>query len=171
MVSIGPNSQSYNFTHMFDIRDLRGCPKKVTGCPNSLFNIINTNPDFTKFRYLVKLAKLETVLDNSQADFTLFIPSDAEIKKLGDSIFLNMDIAVARHIVKSSMLDYKITSDLLEDSTASYFITKDPPNRLFITNISGNTYINTDINIIKKDILATNGIIHVIDKLIYPTII
>lgn len=171
MVSCGPYTQSHNFSHMFDMVDLRGSRAKTEACPNSLMSIINKNQDFTKFKYMVKLARMETVLESPQADFTLFVPSDHAIEGLGDAIFLNMDDAVARHIVKSSMLDRKITSDLLEDSPSSYFITKDPPNRLFISNISGKTYINNDINVIQKDMITANGLIHVVDKLIWPEII
>jgi len=171
MTSIGPSTQSYNFTHMWDLGDLRGCPPKVTGCPNTLFGIINNHPDFTKFKYMINLGMFEGILDNSQADFTLFVPSDRAIAGLGDGVFMNMDVSTARHIVKSSMLDRKISSDLLEDSPAAYFLTKDPPNRLFVSNISGKTYISNCIEVIHKDILATNGIIHVVDKLIWPTIV
>lgn len=168
MVSIGPNSQSYNFTHMFDMGDLRGCPKNKPRCENSLMFLIDNNPDFSKFRYMVNLAKMDDLLDNIQADFTLFVPSDMFMNKIDDSVFVNMDIAEARHIVKSSMLDRKITSDLLSCSSAAFFNTKDPPNRLFISNVSGKLYINNDVNIIKADVKANNGIIHVIDKLLLP---
>jgi uncharacterized surface protein with fasciclin (FAS1) repeats len=171
MVSIGPSTQSHNFTHMYDIPDLRGCLPRQAECPNSLMAIISKHPDFSKFRYMVKLGKLEGVLNGVQADFTIFIPSDRAIAGLGDAVFINMDDATARHIVKSSMLNRKIPSELLEDSPASYFLTRDPPNRLFITNISGRTYINNDINVIHKDLMTSNGIIHVVDNLIWPEII
>lgn len=168
MVSIGPDTQSYNFTHMFNIPDIRGpFPLKVN-CPNTLMDIIEKNPDFSKFRYMVKIARLNSILNGIQADFTIFIPSDKAIEGLGEEVFINMDDSTARHIVLSSMLNRRITSELLADSPASYFITRDLPNRLFITNISGKTCINTDINIIYTDIIASNGIIHVIDKLIWP---
>lgn len=174
MVSIGPSTQSNNFTHMFDIPDLHSCPSLPSDkqyCPNSIMDIINTNTDFTKFYYMVKLAKLEGVLNNKQANFTLFVPSDKAIAKLGESMFINMDSATARHIVKSSTLDKRITSELLQDSKASYFVTKDPVNKLFISNNYDNIYINNDIQVIQKDILLSNGIIHVIDGLINPIII
>lgn len=174
MVSIGPYSQSNNFTHMFDFTDLQTNQTKkqsIGYCPNSLMSIIHKNPDFSKFKYLVKLANLENILDSSQANFTLFIPSDNQIKHIPDEIFINMDSSTARHIVKSSMLEKKIPSELLEASPASYFITKDPPNKLFVGNISGQTYICDNINVIQKDIITDNGIIHVIDKLIQPYII
>lgn len=171
MVSNCPATQSYNFTHMWDFTDLRGPTPKGEYCPNSLMEIINKNPDFTKFSYMVKLANLEAILSEAQADFTLFIPSDNAIKDVSDSVFMNMDDATARHIVKSSMLDHKLSADVIKDSPASYFMTKDPPNRLFITNISGNTYINNDINVIKFNVMASNGIIHVIDRMYWPEMI
>jgi uncharacterized surface protein with fasciclin (FAS1) repeats len=65
-----------------------------------------------------------------------------------------------------------LPSEILEDSPSSFFYTYDDySSRLFITNISGKTYINNSIKVIKKDILANNGIIHIIDGLIVPNII
>ena len=47
MVSIGPNSQSYNYTHMWDMTDLR-VPKQeeLQYNPGSLMDIV-----FQKFRF------------------------------------------------------------------------------------------------------------------------
>lgn len=171
MVSIGPYTESYNCTHMWDKGDLRSFHKKEQFCPHSLMGIIHSNADFTKFNYLVKLARLENILDNSQANFTLFVPSDKALEGINENVFSNMDDATARHIVKSSMLNYRYPSEILENSPAIYYNTRDPPNRLFISNISGHTYINNCINVIEKDVLTSNGIIHVIDKLIKPEII
>jgi len=46
---------------MWDFVDLRGSdPKKQKQyCPNSIMGTLNTHPDFTKFRYMVKLANLK----------------------------------------------------------------------------------------------------------------
>ena len=79
-----------------------------------------------------------------------------------------MDSTTAWYIVKASIIKNRIPSEILEDSPAAYFYTLSECNRLFITNVSGTTYIDDNIKIIKKDILCTNGIIHVIDGLIYP---
>lgn len=170
MTSLGPYTEAHNNTHMFDIPDLRGNVKQEF-YPTSLMGIIDTHQDFTKFKYMVQLAKLEYILNDPQADFTLFVPSDTALKDIEEGIFINMDIAVARHIVKSSMMDRKIPSEILKDVPVAYFITKDSPNKLLISNISDKTYINTDINIIDFDMEASNGIIHVTDKLIFPHII
>ena len=172
MVSIGPYSQSMNYTYMFDKGDLRGpLPLKET-CPTTLSGIIARHPDFTHFKYILKLAKLEAILDDPDANVTLFVPSDMALNKVMDpSVFLNMDLATARHIVLGSSLERKITSAVLSDSPASWINTRDPPNRLFVTTIRGHTRINNSINVIHKDIQASNGLIHVVDNMIIPIIV
>lgn len=167
MVSTGPYSQSNNFTHMFDFVDLRGnsCREEDSN-NNSLMGVINNNPNFSKFKYIVERARMNTTLSDPQSDFTLFIPLDTYISGLEIE---GMDISMARNIVRCAMLDRKITSELLEDSKAAYFFTKSKPNNLFVNNRNGITYINGDIEIIHKDIITGNGIIHVTDKIISPS--
>ena len=130
--------------------------------------LIDTHPDFTKFCYLIKLAELDNILDDIQADFTLFVPSDTELKYINDVSINEIDKCEARHIILSSMLNNRVPSELLSDSPAAYFITRDPPNRLFLTNINGEIKINRNINILLNNIICKNGIVHVIDRLIKP---
>ena len=164
MVSVGPDSQPCNLTHMFDFF-LRSQTGHKTLDQDSLFGIINRTEDFSFFKRIVENAMMCDILNSSQTDFTLFVPhNDAFLGK-----DLNyMDISLARHIVRTSTLDKKITSELLEDSATSYFATKDPPNRLFVRNFNGDTFINDQAKVVYKDIIATNGIIHIVDKLIIP---
>ena len=165
MVSIGPNSQPNNMTHMFDFIDSRGPSKKKEVNLNSLMGVINNTEEFSVFKCFVEKSLLCDILASYQANMTIFVPHNSAF----NGIELNdIDISFARHIVKGSSLDRKIPSELLEDSAASYFVTKDPPNRLFIRNVEGTTFINDYSKIIHKDIITSNGIIHVVDKLIVP---
>lgn len=167
----GPYSASYNFTSMFNMTDKRGQFPITKPCPGSLLDIIEKNPDFSKFRYLVKLAAQEDVLNAPQANFTIFVPSDRSLKNINDNVFINMDTTTAWYIVKSCMVKNKIPSEILQDSPAAYYYTLSEGNRLFITNISGITYLNNSIKVIHTDIMCTNGIIHVIDGLFIPNIL
>lgn len=171
MTSSGPYTQSYNMTHMWDITDLRGCLPKKGVCARSLTGILKNHPDFTKFNYVLELSGLDGIYNDKQANFTLFVPSDKALRYLPNGVLTNMDKATARHLIKSSTLDRIITSDLLESSQAFYVLTKDLPNRLFISNVNNKTYINGDACIVSKDLMASNGIIHVIDVLLWPEII
>lgn len=171
MTYCGPYTQPQNFTHMFDMPDLRGPLPKIIAQPNTLLRIIDDHPDFTKFKFMVDRACLRDTLNSKQSDFTLFIPSDKALSmKVSDNYFVNMDILTARTIVRTSMLNKRISSEVLEDSPCADYYTMSPGNRLAITNLSGKTYINGNIRIIYKDIVMNNGIIQVIDGLIIPYI-
>lgn len=170
MVSISPNTLPFINSHMYSFNDLRPCVKKTSSCycPNSIMDIINTNQNFTKFRFIIKLAGLDITYDSQLANYTLFVPSDAALSKIPEGVFLNMDIGTARNIVKTATLKNKITFDLIKDSPISSFLTLNDSEKLLITNISGVTNINNCIRLIKPDILACNGVIHVTNDIIWP---
>jgi hypothetical protein len=168
MTSCGPNTQSYNFTHMFTFNDIRGNLPVKTYHKNSLMFLLDTHPNFTIFTYIVKLADMDIILDNIQANFTLFAPSDSDLKHIDKNVFLNMDTGSARNIVLSSLINNRIPSELLKNSPAMYLNTNSPQNRMFITNIDGITRINNQMRVIHFDIICNNGIIHVVDNLLKP---
>jgi hypothetical protein len=169
MASLTPNSTALMNSHMYDFVDLRKCIKGPPSyCKGSLMDIINSNPDFSRFAYIIKLARLDTVFNDIQANFTVFVPSNCYIKNISEGVFTNLDISSARQIVLASTLKYRMTSDILKDSPASYFITMNPINSMFITNMNNITYISNCISIIHYDIEATNGIIHVTDQMLWP---
>ena len=171
MTSIGPYTQSLNFTHMFDIKDLRG-ERKSQVCPGSLLAIIDDkNNDFSLYSFIVKLAGLNLELMEPQANFTLFIPTDTALKQKNlESDILNMDRLSARNFILSSMLNNKITSDLLMISKACKFITRKQPNNLNVLYLDDKITINGRAHITQKDLEAVNGIIQVVDNVLFPLI-
>jgi uncharacterized surface protein with fasciclin (FAS1) repeats len=171
MSGITPTTMSLSNSHMYDFVDLR--PSSISPTkynPTSLMYIIDNHPDFTKFSYIIKLARLDRIYNDIQANFTVFVPSDSLIQNIPEGVFTNLDISTARQIVQASTLRYKITSELLSDSPSTYFFTMNPIEELFITNISDITYINNCTKVIYYNIEACNGIIHVIDNIIWPQI-
>lgn len=171
MTSCGPDTQSFNFTHMFDFTDLREPIPSERYSPDSITGRICDTPSFKKFRYILELSGMAGLYNSPQSNCTLFVPSDEYLKTVPESVFVGMDASQARHILKASTLNRKITHDLLNDSPASYFTTRSPANRMFVSNLNGVTYINNDIRLIHSDIEASNGIIHVIDGLISPLMV
>lgn len=172
MAYLAPGSQSYNYTHMYDQVDLRGCNPKTTGCPGGIMNTLLLQSDFSEFAAIVKKARLDNILNSAQADFTLFVPTNAAVQRIAPKLADKLDIGEAQHLVKSLMLNRRITYDLLKDSPVSTFITRNPPNNLFIMNINGKTILSNcaeccpgeNATLIHADIMCTNGIIHVIDN-------
>jgi uncharacterized surface protein with fasciclin (FAS1) repeats len=169
MSGITPTTMSLDYSHMYNMVDLRKCiqsPKKY--CSGSLMDIINSHPDFTKFSYIIKTARLDGLLDDIEANVTIFVPSNREINCIDEGVFTNLDISTARQIVMTNMLKYRIPSELLTDSPSSYFTTFNPVEKLFITNINNVIYLNNCTKVIFPDIEASNGLIHVVDNLIWP---
>lgn len=169
MTSCGPYWQAQNYTHMFDIPDIRGPLPIVKLCPGSIASIINDNPDFSAFNFILRLSGLQNIYNGLQANCTLFVPSNSVFK---DTNFIkNMDRNTAINIVRNSTLDKIITKDIIQESPASIFTTRNNPNNLFIQNISGISEICPNIHFLQFNIRANNGIIHVIDKLIIPDVV
>jgi uncharacterized surface protein with fasciclin (FAS1) repeats len=170
MVSNFPMSMPFDNTHMFDFTDLRPCVKKdyTQYCHNSIMDILNKNPKFSIFKYIMKLSGMDLIYDDAMANFTLFVPSDECLKQIPEGVFLNLDIGSARDIIKTHTLKNRITYDLLKDSPISYLMSVNESEKLSITNISGTTTINNCTCIIQPDLLACNGIIHVVNNMIWP---
>ena len=178
MVSMGPNSQSFNYTHMFDIPDLRGplpvennnkilvnVKEGVYVCKDSITGIIYTHPDFTTFKYILGLSGLQGIYGDPQANFTIFVPSDMFIKKtVPESVLVNLDRATARELVRSVTLRRRIPSSILSDSPVAYFKNVYGRNVL-VENINDRIMVSEKINVIHKDWICGNGIIHVTDAL------
>lgn len=168
MAAIGPYSQSTNYTHMFNFSDLRGNLPTKKYNTNSISDIINKTPRFSKYNKILKLSQYDNIYDDPQANFTLFVVSDDILNKNVDTIFSELDILTARYIIKGSTLERKIPIEIFKTSNAAYYSTGTKQSRLLITTDGNNVYIDNNAMILQSNINASNGIIHVIDKLIYP---
>lgn len=172
MTANGPNTQSYNYTHMFWKGDLRGPRPKLYTSPNTIMSVLENNYDFSIFCYIVKLARFEGLFNDCQADVTLFVPSDIEIRKNTPdmiNIIENMDEATAKNIVLFSTLNRKIDYDLLSQSPMKYVFTQNNTNKLLLETYDNVTYLNRgNAKIIRPDINLGNGMIHIVNNLLIP---
>jgi uncharacterized surface protein with fasciclin (FAS1) repeats len=169
MVSCGPDVQSLYYTHMYTFTDYRSDTKpEVCITKGSLYDIINTNPSFSLFKKVIERAGMIGQLNNINADFTLLVPLDSSLKHIPKEYFENMDSGLAKQILGASSLRRTISSELLKSSPVSYFYTVNPNMRAYVTNINGITTINNCATVIKYDIPANNGMIHIVSNIIAP---
>lgn len=168
MTANGPMTKIFDFTHMYDfVNPNRNCCVFLKYRNSSLYGHIQNNPNLSIFKFIVDKAQLGTILDDMQAEFTLFVPTDEELmKRFSQNVFVNMDKGEAYALIKSSLLERRLPSEIIQNSPAAYFTTKYPPNKLFITNINGKTTLNKTVDVIKKDIMCDNGIIHYTNNLV-----
>jgi hypothetical protein len=190
MVSLGPNIQGLDMKSMYDFSELRKPPKEKTYPKNSLMYVIDTHPDFTIFKMLVKRAKLDdkfcegidssncnsTFLINSLSNdvYTVFVPSDMHLKsKYKPEFFQEMDIGIARRIVLISTMKRKMGKEVFQERQSGRFATLDKSNSMNIKTYNDpsgelKSMIDNFITIIHWNQPASNGIIHVTDDFLMP---
>jgi uncharacterized surface protein with fasciclin (FAS1) repeats len=170
MTTSAPATQGYNFTHMYDFTDFRS-NREVQMCenPNSMYFTLKKSGKFNRFLEIVKNANFSAQLNAEQANFTLFVPTDDSILQ-SQAYFEKMDSGMARQILDASMLRRRIDKTLIESCPVAYYPTLSPTSKMYITNISGNTVINQQYRVKEYDIKCSNGLIHIVDGLIQPTL-
>ncbi len=169
MVSIQNHDPSYNYTHMFEIPDLRGSIPEPTVKPWTMWSFLANNPDFSKAKYMVELADMIGNYNSKQSEFTLFVPSDAYLKyKVPDNIFKKMDEYTARQILLYNTIEYPLYIPYLKSTEAQYLNTRIPGSRLLVEYHpkEDEIMINCNTKILEGNIQTVSGVIHIVDNLI-----
>lgn len=162
---MGPNSYSRLYFHMTDFQDKRGNSRTIKINENSILDIISKTEEFSNYREIVRHSQYESKLNDCSIVTTVFVPVN---EAFSEGFLDNLDRLQANVFIQSNNIDRAITSELLEYSPYSILPTKfNTLNNMKVTNVNGSTYIN-GCKIIIKDIMAENGIIHVVDKLNIP---
>ena len=113
----------------------------------------------------VTIAGLDTAL-KSPGPFTVFAPSDDAFSKLpsGTVESLLEDIPTLRQILEYHVVSGKVTaSDVTSLKTAKTVLGED----LKITVAEGSVKVN-EAQVVMTDVMADNGVIHVIDSVLLP---
>ncbi|MCX6321170.1 MAG: fasciclin domain-containing protein [Bacteroidia bacterium] len=148
-----------------------------SGCENNVeegMNIIDTLSSDSNFSTLVaalQKAEVTSYLED-YSSFTIFAPTNAAF----DELFSNLGVSSIKDISSEyldSILYYHI---LYTELTSSLFVNgyistlsagPDLQGIIMLINATEST-LNRDVNITDFDIMASNGIIHVIDKVLLP---
>ncbi|MBI9065392.1 MAG: fasciclin domain-containing protein [Marinilabiliaceae bacterium] len=139
--------------------------------PMSITDHAVANPAFTSLAAAVAKAGLADALDDETATYTVFAPvNDAFIAFLSD-LGVGLDDLAADDL--SPIIQYHAMNAFVPaaDVAAGYFPTL---STAFEQNIKvsidteGGVMLNNNSNVVATDVVATNGIIHAIDKVITP---
>jgi hypothetical protein len=169
MTSCMVNDPSFMYTHMYSFTDYNGPTSKMCVNKNTLYDYISSTPGFSKFKSIVDRAHMAAQLNECQANFTIMIPRDESLTGIPVEYFQKMDDGLARQILKASTLYRIIDKNILVSSPVSYYVTKNPEMRMYVTNIGGRTRINNCSTILLYNIALTNGMIHIVDNLVIPS--
>ncbi|CCQ11230.1 COG2335: Secreted and surface protein containing fasciclin-like repeats [Pseudoalteromonas luteoviolacea B = ATCC 29581] len=138
----------------------------------SLTEVARDNGNFTTLIAALEATGLDTVVSDLSTDFTVFAPTDAAFAKLGEETInaLLQDTETLKNILLYHVVaGQKVASSTAVDVATSTMNTVTMANNqnATLTLKDGKLMIDS-ANIVAADVMADNGIIHVIDSVILP---
>ena len=151
-------------------------------CSNGVIHIIDTvvvpkqnivetvdeDVDVKTLSDAIAAADLDETLSDEEALYTVFAPTDAAFAELDEEYLadlLNNDTVNLTKILKYHVISGKVMSTDLSDGMN--VTTLEGTN--ITVKINGTDVMVNDANVTSADIVCSNGVIHVIDKVIIPT--
>ena len=134
-------------------------------------NIAETAVNTGKFKNLVQAAEAAQILDILKGEeiFTLFAPSDEAFAKLPEGTLdsLLQDIPKLKKILTYHVAYGDVRSDDLVQIAEAETL---EGSVVAIESQDGKVKVN-DATVVQTDILADNGVIHVIDSVLIPALV
>ncbi len=144
-------------------------PVEPTPVPegNTITDIVVANDDFTRLETAVVAAGLAETLA-SPGPFTVFAPTDAAFASL-DPAVLETALADPAGLLTSVLLYHVVAGEVpAADVVTLSNATTVQGSDVTIEVINGEVILNGSVRVIRTDIQAANGIIHVIDAVLLP---
>lgn len=136
----------------------------------TIVEIAAGNKNFTKLVAAVKAAGLVEAL-SGEGPFTVFAPTDAAFEALGEE---TLKAVLADKKKLTAILTYHVIKGKVPAADA-LALAKDEKSAKTLNGAEiklsikdGSLYLNGTSKVVKTDIIAKNGIIHVIDKVLLP---
>ncbi len=134
----------------------------------NLFGTAEVIPELSIFAEAVELALLSEPL-GSLGPFTIFAPNNDAFRVLFSEVGVNNIRQVPPDVLQSLLLYHIVNGRLLSKNiTEGELQTFLPETSLTISGSGNNIRINEEVSIVRRDIEATNGMIHMVDAVIFP---
>ena len=131
-----------------------------------LVSVANSNNDLQKFTMAVQASGLTQTLQG-EGPYTIFAPSDKAFAKLGKEAWENL-MKPENQQKLSQILTYHVVPGLVEskDLRAGDYATVE--GNPLTAVVSEKDMMVNEAKVVQKDIVAKNGIIHIIDTVLMP---
>ncbi|MGB5942767.1 MAG: fasciclin domain-containing protein [Leeuwenhoekiella sp.] len=133
-----------------------------------ILTLAATNPELSIVTDLIQKANLDTQLMLKNQPVTLFLPTNEAFKEMSYNDLKNLTSnkselmsILKRHILPNKVMTYDLNESQIIETSGEEEITISTTNSNFI-NIGG-------AQVIKSDVMAKNGVIHIVNRLIEPT--
>ncbi|MBN1343766.1 MAG: fasciclin domain-containing protein [Phycisphaerae bacterium] len=148
-----------------------GCQESLTGAPAALTgttDIVQTAASAGNFNTLSSALATANMVNTlkGKGPFTVFAPTDAAFAKLPEGKLdgLMKDPAQLRNVLNNHIVPGKITADQVTKMTSA----KTELGQTLPISTEGGGVMIGGANVIKPDIMASNGVIHGIDQVLLP---
>lgn len=158
---------------------ITSCSEEENTTPNhlSITEIAGNNASFSMLLDALERTGLDETFNNP-GEYTVFAPTDAAFANffsiIGVSGFDDIPVSVLNEILLNHVFQEKVYASQLENGythTSATNVLTGNPVRLFVNITETGTRLNGVANISQSNIIATNGIMHVIDGVLgLPTV-
>uniref|UniRef100_A0A1I8N9S2 Fasciclin n=1 Tax=Musca domestica TaxID=7370 RepID=A0A1I8N9S2_MUSDO len=140
--------------------------KPLTPPKSNLLQMLESNPNYSKFLELVRMANLTDLLANADEDFTLLVPKNDVFEELEDT--LSKDQTELENLIKTHIVNDVVCCAGIIPTNWPFVRSIESYNghHLRITRDRRPKIQNAGIT--KCDNVATNGIVHEINDVIIP---
>jgi uncharacterized surface protein with fasciclin (FAS1) repeats len=132
-------------------------------------DVVETATEAGSFKTLLTAVKAAGLADTLQGSgpFTVFAPTDAAFAALpaGTLDGLLKDPAALKKILLYHVVSGSVTADKVVGLSSASSVEGSP---IAISVKDGTVYLNDAAKVVTPDVMASNGVIHVIDKVILP---
>jgi transforming growth factor-beta-induced protein len=153
---------------------ISACDKKEPDLGQNLVDVLSADSDLSTMVAAIKYGNLGPILEYYSA-FTVFAPTNAAFEEYFGNLGVSSVEDLSTETVDSILLYHLLPGAIEGSSFSNGFVSTlsaGPDSRAMVMLMSGyNSTLNKDANITGFNIMASNGIIHVIDKVLtLPTI-
>ncbi|MCH2157109.1 MAG: fasciclin domain-containing protein [Opitutales bacterium] len=145
-----------------------GAKKNDAASQPNIVEIAASNADFSTLVAAVKAAGLVDVL-SGESEFTVFAPTNAAFDALPAKTLESL-LKPENKDMLVSILTYHVVPGTVPASAVKTMPVKTVNGQAAQLKVSRGTVTIDNANVVKTDIMAANGVIHVIDSVILPEV-
>ncbi|MGA1362420.1 MAG: fasciclin domain-containing protein [Ilumatobacteraceae bacterium] len=134
--------------------------------PGTIVEVAQANPDFSTLVAAVTAAGLGETL-SGEGPFTVFAPTNAAFEALPEGLLEKLLLPENKDTLVKILTYHVVGAKVMAADVAAGDVTTVEGSTFAVTTDGGVT-INGDTTVTATDVEASNGVIHVIDKVIVP---
>jgi transforming growth factor-beta-induced protein len=135
--------------------------------PPTVVDIALANSNFTHLVQAVVRAGLVDAL-KAEGPFTVFAPTNDAFEALFTALGVDDVNGIDVETLTAVLLGHVVSGNVASGSLSTGSVPTLNEGQSLAIDVSSGVTINTDVNVVLADVQGSNGIVHVIDKVILP---